>query len=352
MLHSHMKWIRSSPRNSPQGRQYHQHVPQRHKLQTHNRSHKRLWQAAHGPRHRSGAAPSKRPKTLCYSVTAAGSASSGREGGGATTQELDRRRFLLRYVQGIQPEVMEDFVRHAPPHVVDAMRQTIKNYTGGLPHEFFEVSISAKGEDLAQLMYTMMMSGFMFRNAQYRLELRDSMLPAGHESFDEYDLPPALPIMGMLDHSQDGKYAPGSQKSRVSGEVLRWHHENGTESVPASEYIEKLESEIRILKQQVSTQLYIHAAGNELLNYLKGLEAGVVKTLTTPTEGAVEAMNTFIHRLLGTDDLTSEDMIHPTQSTQVELARLMFWLMVVGYNLRTLEVRFDMEQTMLLPPGV
>lgn len=50
---------------------------------------------------------------------------------------------------------------------------------------------------------------------------------------------------------------------------------------------------------QVSTQLYIHAAGNELLNYLKGLEAGVVKTLTTPTEGAVEAMNTFIHRLLG-----------------------------------------------------
>jgi len=26
--------------------------------------------------------------------------------------------------------------------------------------------------------------------------------------------------------------------------------------------------------------------------------------------------------------------------------------MVVGYNLRTLEVRYDLEQTMLLPPGV
>ena len=74
---------------------------------------------------------------------------------------------------------------------------------------------------------------------------------SGYQSFDEYDLPPALPIMGMLDHSQDGKYAPGSQKTRVSGEVLRWHHENGSESVPASEYIEKLESENRILKQQV-----------------------------------------------------------------------------------------------------
>jgi len=27
-------------------------------------------------------------------------------------------------------------------------------------------------------------------------------------------------------------------------------------------------------------------------------------------------------------------MEHPTQASQVELARLMFWLMVVGYNLR------------------
>lgn len=59
------------------------------------------------------------------------------------------------------------------------MRQTIRNYLGSLLPQFFEVSISAKGEDLAQLMYTMMMSGYMFRNAQYRLELRDSMLPSG-----------------------------------------------------------------------------------------------------------------------------------------------------------------------------
>ena len=63
--------------------------------------------------------------------------------------------------------------------VVDAMRQTITNILGTLVPEFFEVSISAKGEDLAQLMYTIMMSGYMFRNAQYRLELRDSMLPSG-----------------------------------------------------------------------------------------------------------------------------------------------------------------------------
>ena len=63
--------------------------------------------------------------------------------------------------------------------VVDAMRQTIANYLGGLPPQFFTVEISAKGQDLAQLMYTMMMTGYMFRNVQYKLELRNSMLPQG-----------------------------------------------------------------------------------------------------------------------------------------------------------------------------
>lgn len=63
--------------------------------------------------------------------------------------------------------------------VVDAMRQTIANYLGGLPPEYFSIEISAKGEDLAQLMYTMMMTGYMFRNVQYKLDLQTNMLPQG-----------------------------------------------------------------------------------------------------------------------------------------------------------------------------
>jgi len=55
----------------------------------------------------------------------------------------------------------------------------------------------------------------------------------------------------------------------------------------------------------VSTQLYVHAAGNELLNFLKGLEADQVKSLTLVSEDGVEAMNTFIHRLLGRFAATS-----------------------------------------------
>lgn len=41
------------------------------------------------------------------------------------------------------------------------------------------------------------------------------------------------------------------QKVRVEGEVLRWHHENGKEVVPALQYIEQLEAELAELRQQV-----------------------------------------------------------------------------------------------------
>jgi len=52
----------------------------------------------------------------------------------------------------------------------------------------------------------------------------------------------------------------------------------------------------------------------------------------------------------GTDDgdeLKNAD----TSSSTVELARMLYWLLVVGYSLRTMEVRFEMERSLGLPPS-
>ncbi|KAI3724611.1 hypothetical protein L2E82_36394 [Cichorium intybus] len=59
-----------------------------------------------------------------------------------------RRDILLEYVKNVQPEFMELFVKRAPQQVA---------------------------ENLAQLMYSVLMTGYMFRNAQYRLELQQSL---------------------------------------------------------------------------------------------------------------------------------------------------------------------------------
>lgn len=63
---------------------------------------------------------------------------------------------------------------HPAPQVT-AMRTTVTNILGTLPPQFFRVTISTAGENLAQLMYSVIMTGYMFRNAWYRMELRSSL---------------------------------------------------------------------------------------------------------------------------------------------------------------------------------
>ncbi|XP_052732039.1 uncharacterized protein LOC108341311 isoform X2 [Vigna angularis] len=91
------------------------------------------------------------------------------------TLSKSRREILLEYVKNVQPEFMELFVKRAPQQVVDAMRQTVTNMIGTLPPQFFAVTITTVAENLAQLMYSVIMTGYMFRNAQYRLELQESL---------------------------------------------------------------------------------------------------------------------------------------------------------------------------------
>lgn len=47
-----------------------------------------------------------------------------------------------------------------------------------------------------------------------------------------------------------------------------------------------------------------------------------------------------------------------TETSATDLAKLLYWLMVVGYSIRNIEVRFDMERVLgshaklaELPPG-
>ncbi|XP_037493678.1 uncharacterized protein LOC105635244 [Jatropha curcas] len=171
------------------------------------------------------------------------------------TLSKTRREILLEYVKNVQPEFMELFVKRAPQQVVEAMRQTVTNMIGTLPPQFFAVTVTTVAENLAQLMYSVMMTGYMFKNAQYRLELQQSL--------EQVALPEAQDEKNVPD------YAPVRQKN-VSGEVIRWNNVSGAEKIDAKKYIELLEAELEELNRQVGRK---SADGqNELLEYLKSLE--------------------------------------------------------------------------------
>lgn len=138
---------------------------------------------------------------------------------------------LLKYVREVQPALVEQFVETGPPAVVAAMKNTITNMLGTLPPQFFTVTITTVGENMSQLMLSVMLTGYLFRNAQYRLELRNALggapLRSGASSGSSNSAATLQPhgASSVLQRSQSAPeqgsvldeeaYAPGVQKSRV-----------------------------------------------------------------------------------------------------------------------------------------
>ncbi|KAK3038857.1 hypothetical protein RJ639_028579, partial [Escallonia herrerae] len=347
-------------------------------------------------------------------------------------QHKSRREILQEYVKNVKPEFMEIFVKRAPQQVVEAMRQTVTNMIGTLPPQFFAVTVTTVAENLAQLMYSVLMTGYMFRNAQYRLELQQSVeqvaLPDTQNKKHQNHVCCSIKTMCaaaskpcVLQHqivyevAGDGMtiwylhlvgrrethtskpnggygvkwignclgvaayvetlipliclfnpfrrhqsivdilrpyydvpdYAPGTQK-KVTGEVIRWNNVSGIEKIDAVKYIELLEAEIEELNRQVGRKSV--DGQNELLEYLKSLEPQNLQELTSSAgEDVVLAMNTFIKRLLSVAD-PGQMKTSVTETSASELAKLLYWLMVVGYSIRNIEVCFDMERVLGAPP--
>lgn len=260
---------------------------------------------------------------------------TGKDGVEKRDGDPDRRKVLLNYVQQVQTQSLDEFLKRAPRDVVEGMRDTVANMLGNLPPQFFHVNVSAVGENLAQLMCSVMMTGYMFRNAKYRKEMVEST-EAIHAGERE---------------KKGNKYAPGIQRKDLEGHVLRWNLEQeDVETTPVSDYIDELEREIRALKRYVEENAKAgRGPEHNLLLYIKTLEPQNLHELTTSAgEDVLDAMNAFVYRLMGTSD-PEEIKSTSTENTTVEMARMLYWLMVVGYSLRTLEVRIDMERAMELP---
>lgn len=63
--------------------------------------------------------------------------------------------------------------------VQEAVRTTVLGLLGSLPRHAFETTAIATGDALANLMFQLQMTGYMFKNAEYRLSLQSSMKTAG-----------------------------------------------------------------------------------------------------------------------------------------------------------------------------
>ena len=93
------------------------------------------------------------------------------DGGSSQGSGLDLKdNPYLDVVSRLSPsDLISKFTSSAHPRVQDAVRSTILGLIGNLPKMAFDTTTVTTGERLASLMFQLQMTGYMFKNAEYRL---------------------------------------------------------------------------------------------------------------------------------------------------------------------------------------
>lgn len=79
-------------------------------------------------------------------------------------------------VSGLTPnDMLQKFSQSAPRNVQEAVKSTIVSILGSLPNYALDAALITTNSKLANLMFQMQITGYMFKNAEYRMSLTKSL---------------------------------------------------------------------------------------------------------------------------------------------------------------------------------
>ena len=281
----------------------------------------------------------------------------------------------LGVVSRLSPsDLIARFTATASPRVQDAVRTTILGLIGGLPQMAFETKTVATGERLASLMFQLQMTGYMFKNAEYRLSLSQSLgrsnkfmlngesNPGGKEWLDGKRIDGKIKVRYGASAGGSSESSADDESESPSPSPLGMEVE-----VDAEAYMAELRGQVSRLREEldVTKQAREEEIRKDLLSYIRTLPKEELRELTgTMSPEILEAMKGLVTAVLagiggGADDdgneleeLAGEDdgnKIGPntvTEQSGEALAQLCMWQLVVGFNLRELEVREEFRASM------
>jgi len=282
----------------------------------------------------------------------------GKEGG--AIELAGKSNPYVDVVSRLSPnDMIGKFMSTADPRVQDAVRTTILGLIGQLPSMAFETSVASTGERLASLMFQLQMTGYMFKNAEYRITLSES-LGGGNTALD--GLPPSL--AGARGALSDVAYEAlgGGKPVKVNGRIKVSYGGNASEggdgaSAPALEvevdadsYLKELRGEVERLRSDLLAKKEVReeALRRDLLNYVRSLPAQEMKGLTsTVTPDVLGAMKELVDTVItGIDKLGPETIVEQSSDA---ISQLCMWQLVMGYNLRELEIRDEYNNALSGP---
>ncbi len=277
------------------------------------------------------------PRAAVVGRHAAAAANAARAPGLPTMSADDDAGYLARpanrFFDAIQnisaPELITGFAETAPPEVQQAVRSTVVSLLGNLPPQLYETSVTSTGANVASMMYSMQMTGYMFRNAEYRRSLLQSLEGPGSSSAA---LPPVEEV--------------GAALPEVSGKVTV--KLGGIEAeVDATAYMSELRAEVEQLRGelvQARASSADEAQGGELLAYIQGLGRESMQSLTSSvSEDVLEAMRMLIENILQEAEVGGDTFM---ETSGIKLRELLVWQLVTGYKLREMEARDELNRNL------
>lgn len=130
---------------------------------------------------------------------------------------------------------------------------------------------------------------------------------------------------------------------------LRVHLAENDAEVDAAAYMSELRSEVSKLRDElvVSQKEKNDAVRKDLLMYIRTLPQQELQSLTnTMSQDVLVAMKGLVNAVLSG---IGEGQIGPdtvTEQSSEAMAQLCMWQLVIGYNLRTLEVREEIKKSL------
>ena len=299
---------------------------------------------------------------------------------GGLSKEVLARNPYMNVVSKLSPsELISKFTATAHPRVQNAVRSTILGLIGGLPKMAFDTTTITTGQKLASLMFQLQMTGYMFKNAEYRLSVQQSLGVA--ESGDHVSLLSGDRILVGAGSEDDtsGQTAEEERIDPLAGKVkgkLRIRYGRGKDSsdntrtdkegkdepsaggggggglemeVDAAAYMSELRAEVEQLRNELThtDKEQEEALRKDLLAYIRTLPQQELQSLTnTMSQDVLVAMKGLVNAVLSG---IGEGQIGPdtvTEQSGEAMAQLCMWQLVIGYNLRTLEVREEMRSSL------
>ena len=284
------------------------------------------------------------------------------------SEELLRNNPYLKVVSTLTPsDIISKFTTTAHPRVQNAVRSTILGLIGSLPKMAFDTTTITTGQRLASLMFQLQMTGYLFKNAEYRLSLSQSLgslsdMPALAGSATA--AASALTLANAVhdddeDDDDDEDYIDplkgkvlGKLKIRYGPESTNGDAENGGQEleVDAAAYMSELRTEVSQLRDELTSRRKEkeEAMRKDLLLYIRTLPEQQLRSLTgTVSQDVLLAMKGLVNVVMagiGEGQIAAETV---TEQSGEAMAQLCMWQLVIGYNLRELEVREEMKNSLL-----